>query len=99
MRIVDKLMRARERMGLTRDEVARVVGVDGEDGAIGLSDLAKLAALYGHTVDYFLTDMEEDPVDVVFAAGHPSISDLEIVAWAKGLVLKANELDRLLGAG
>lgn len=106
--VAERLRIARKRMGLTQDRAAEAVGIHRvqlchyENGKrkIDISTLARLAALYGHTLDYFLAHAEgEDPVSVAFRAEEVGASDLEIVAWAKNFVLAADELDRLLQGG
>lgn len=101
-----KLRDARERMGLTQEQVARLLGVKRSEVSyyetgrrlISLGKLARLAALYGYPVDYFLrTDgADASEVAVAFRAEDLSDEDLEIVTWAKGLIADIAELDAVL---
>jgi transcriptional regulator with XRE-family HTH domain len=101
-----RLKNARERMGLTQDQVARLIDVNRveisyyETGSreISLGKLAQLANLYGCSVDYFLSvdDSDASGVAVAFRAENLSDQDLEIVAWARGLVSDMAVLDDVL---
>jgi len=72
-----RLKNARERIGLTQDQVARLIDVNRveisyyETGSreISLGKLAQLANLYGCSVDYFLSvdDSDASGVAVAFA--------------------------------
>ncbi len=108
--VAQRLRAARERTGLTQDKAAEAVGIHRvqlsyyETGKreIDISTLARLAALYGYTVGYFLARADgedEEQVSVALRAGDVSASDLEVVAWAKNFVLAACELDQLLQEG
>lgn len=105
--VAQRLRAARERTGLTQDKAAQAVGIHRvqlchyENGKreIDISTLARLAALYGYTLDHFLAGAEEEQVSVAFRAEDVGASDLEIVAWAKNFVLAAYELDQLLQGG
>lgn len=107
-RIGDKLREARERTGLTQDMAASSIGIHRvqlsqyENGKreIDLSTLAKLATLYGYSVNYVLGETEEEEqVNVAFRAEDVSSEDLELIAWAKGFVLAASELECILEGG
>ena len=101
-----KLRDARERMGLTQEQVARLLGVKRSEVSyyetgrrpISLGKLARLATLYGYPVDYFLRPdaAGAGEVAVAFRAQDLSDEDLEIVAWAKGLIADIAELDAAL---
>lgn len=101
-----KLRDARERMGVTQEQVARLLGVKRSEVSyyetgrrpISLGKLARLATLYGYPVDYFLRTDDPDvgEVAVAFRAEDLADEDLEIVAWAKGLIADIAELDAVL---
>lgn len=104
----ERLRRARESAGLTQQQAASIVGITREELSyhengrreISLGRLARLANLYGYTVDYFLRDEDSSPeshVAIAFRAENVSEPDLEVIAWAKKLVVEAHELDCLLG--
>lgn len=100
-----KLAMARDRLGMTQEDAAKEVGISREQLSyyensrreISLSTLAKLAALYGHSLEYFLGLVQEDePLTVVSTEDNISESDREIIEWAKSFVIEANELECLL---
>jgi transcriptional regulator with XRE-family HTH domain len=104
-----RLKKAREGMGLTQEQVANVLGVTRvevsyyENGRreISLGKLARLATLYGYNAEYFLRaeDAADNDVAIAFRAEELSSDDLEIVAWARGLVSDMARLDALLKEG
>lgn len=105
-----KLARARAQMGLTQEQAASAIGVSREELSyyengrreISLAKLARLADLYGYGIDHFLSAsgpaLDRD-IAVAFRAETVSEDDLEIIAWAKKLVIDAHMLDRLLMEG
>lgn len=107
-RIGARLRGARERAGLTQEQVARSAGLVREQLSyyengrreIDLVGLKKLADLYGYAVPHFL---EEDPrqagdeLALAFRAGEIDEADLETMAWAQRFTRNLAELDRLLG--
>lgn len=100
-----KLAMARNRLGMTQEDAAKKVGISREQLSyyensrreISLSTLAKLATLYGHSLEYFLGSVQEDePIAVVSTGDNISESDKEVIEWAKRFVIEANELECLL---
>jgi transcriptional regulator with XRE-family HTH domain len=103
--IGERLAVARKRLGLTQEKASKAIGISREQLSyyetsqreVSLSTLAKLATLYGHSLEYFLGSVQEDePLTVVFRADDPSEDDQEIIEWAKEFVIEAHELERLL---
>ncbi|HHV61694.1 MAG TPA: helix-turn-helix transcriptional regulator [Firmicutes bacterium] len=106
--IGSRLREARERTGLTQEAAAASVGINRvqlsqyENGRreIDISTLARLAALYGYTIDFFLGEAEgEEQVSIAFRAEDVDEADWRIIAWAKDFVMAAEELEKILGGG
>ncbi len=101
-----RLRIARQTSGLTQDQAASAVGIHRvqlslyESGKreIDITMLARLAALYGYTMDHFLRQDagEEEQVNIAFRAEDVTEEDLTLVEWAKNFVLAASELERIL---
>lgn len=101
-----RLREARERMALTQEQVGRLIGVSRVEVSyyetgyreISLGKLARLAALYGHSVDHFLGSDGDNltEVAVAFRADELSDEDLQIVEWARGLISGIADLDAML---
>lgn len=104
-----RLRKAREGMGLTQEQVAGVLGVTRAEVSyyetgrreISLGKLVRLAALYGYDLEHFLRSGGLAANDVVIAIGAENLSseDIEIVAWARGLVSDIAQLEMLLKGG
>ncbi|GAV21852.1 helix-turn-helix domain-containing protein [Carboxydothermus pertinax] len=102
-----KLQEARNKNGLTQEQVAKVLGINKvqlsyfENGAreINISLLQKLANLYGYSVEYFLGNEEinEPDIQIAFRAGDFIEEDLKIVSFAKTFLRNLHEMKSLLG--
>lgn len=101
-----RLREARVRMGLTQRQAASLVNITREELSyyetgrrdISLGKLARLAALYGYSMDHFLKGdaHNESEVAVAFRASDLCDDDMEIVAWARRLISDIAALDAVL---
>lgn len=104
----ERLRQARERAGLTQDEVANFLETSRgqisyyENGRreIDLTSLMKLAALYGYSVHYFLDEPiksseRDEELLIAFRADGLDGDDLETIAWIKRFTRNLYELDNI----
>lgn len=102
-----RLQQARERAGLTQDEVARFLETSRgqisyyENGRreIDLTSLMKLAALYGYSLHYFLDEPAkssegDQELLIAFRADGLDNDDLETIAWIKRFTRNLYELNK-----
>lgn len=108
--IGQRLKEARERAGLTQEQVAEALGIKREQISyfenghreIDVLTLSKLADVYGYPVEHFLkTEQVEKPSDlsVAFRAAELSEDDLRALAWVQRFTRNLSELTKLLGKG
>ena len=100
-----KLQEARKKVGLTQDQVAKVLEINKvqlsyyESGSreISISLLDKLSNLYGYNVEYFLGNEEQaDPdVQIAFRGDELCDEDLEVVSFAKTFLRNLSEMQIL----
>ena len=90
--IGNRLRQAREETHLTRDQAAEMVGIDrvsvwryetGKRERIPIGILARLADLYGKSVDWFLEDLGSPGVEP-----HSEAEDLDLLRNEASLTLK-----------
>jgi len=102
-----RLREARERTGLTQDQVAKAVGVVREQMSyyetgtreIDLVRLTKLADLYGFSLSYLLAGQskgEQRTLSVAFRAGEIADEDMPVIAWVQRFIRNISELNYLL---
>lgn len=107
MRNVSKKLRAvREKLGLSQNQVAETVGISrgkminiekGESN-IDIALLDCLAHLYGHSLEYFLQDDEEEyEVSLAFRSTTLNEADAFINAWGSRILMNMRNLDEILG--
>jgi transcriptional regulator with XRE-family HTH domain len=107
--VAARLREAREKSGLTQEQVARLLGTTNvqvsywETGKrqIDLASLSRIADVYGYSMSWFL-DQERDEshqVRVAFRAGDLSEEDLKEIAWARRFVRNLDFLMDISGAG
>ncbi len=105
--IGERLKQARERAGLTQDQVAKSLGVLREQVSyfengrreIDLVTLFRLADLYGYSAAHFLLGQRARPgedLSIAFRAGELGEEDLEVVAWVQRFARNLALLDELL---
>lgn len=106
--VAARLREAREKSGLTQEQVARLLGTTNvqvsywETGKrqIDLASLSRIADVYGYSMSWFL-DQERDEshqVRVAFRAGDLSEEDLKEIAWARRFVGNLDFLMDISGA-
>ena len=106
-----QLRRAREAIALSAEEVARQLPIDAEvlqqweagESEPPLDSLESLAAIYGRSIDYFLTEREEQPKQVFFrttrfsTTSQLSLEARQVVALFEELCRFESELEGLAG--
>jgi transcriptional regulator with XRE-family HTH domain len=104
-RIGNKLKQARKNIGLTQEEVAKVVNLnktqisyyENATREISITLLEKLANLYGYKLEYFLSDSSEivPQVNVAFRADKINGEDIKIVTFAEKFLNNLSDMKRL----
>lgn len=107
--IGERLRLARERTGLTQDQVASFLEISRgqisyyENGRreIDLTTLARLASLYGHSLHFFLDGPSKTPggdqeLLIAFRAEGLEGADLETIAWIKRFTRNLYELNQIV---
>jgi transcriptional regulator with XRE-family HTH domain len=105
-RLGENLAREREKAGLTRKQIAEFLNLAEEEVAthecgegLSLGILARLADLYGHTLEYMLGEKNEEPmITQKWLSDQSTKAELEFIAWLNGFILHMLELEEIMGA-
>jgi transcriptional regulator with XRE-family HTH domain len=101
-----RLKEVRERLGLTQKQVGEYLGIKQEQVCyyekgtreIGLSDLEKLARLYGYGLEYFVNDGADgspDTISFAFKAEEVNDEDMKQILWAKQFLNNLYEMNNI----
>jgi transcriptional regulator with XRE-family HTH domain len=105
-KIGQRLKEARDRVGLTQEQTANALGILREQLSyyengrreIDVVSLAKLADLYGYSINYFLEKLEHPKEEILlaFRADQFAPEDLPTIAWVQRFTRNLNDLNHIL---
>lgn len=100
--VSERLKRARQKMGLTQQEVATALGISREQVSyfetgsrpVSLSLLNKLANIYGYPLEHFVSEQKshEPEAVIAFRASGIGDGDLQTIAWVQRFARNLNDL-------